>query len=70
MKSREKYKNVIVCKSMKMVAFVFSFFYVAIPALGTGEDKDEEISDLSSFFICNNVVSCYIKSKTLGSREK
>ena len=23
----------------------------------TGEDKDEEISDLSSFFICNNVVS-------------
>ena len=47
MKSREKYKNVIVCKSMKMVAFVFSFFYVAIPALGTGEDKDEEISDLS-----------------------
>ena len=25
--------------------------------LGTGEDKDEEISDLSSFFICNNVVS-------------
>ena len=29
----------------------------SIPALGTGEDKDEEISDLSSFFICNNVVS-------------
>ncbi|GEM_PF-2200117 len=43
MKSREKYKNVIVCKSMKMVAFVFSFFYVAIPALGTKKSKGNSL---------------------------
>ena len=57
MKLREKYNNVIICKSDVIVAFDFLFFYGFVPALGTGEDKDEEISDLSSFFICNNVVS-------------
>lgn len=46
MKSREKYKNVIVCKSMKMVAFVFSFFYVAIPALGTKKSKDNPLGQM------------------------
>ena len=39
MKSREKYENVIICKSMEIVAFVFSFFYGAIPALGTKSRK-------------------------------
>ena len=35
MKLREKYNNVIICKSDVIVAFDFLFFYGFVPALGT-----------------------------------
>jgi hypothetical protein len=39
MKLREKYNNVIICKSDVIVAFDFLFFYGFVPALGTKNRK-------------------------------
>lgn len=43
MKLREKYNNVIICKSEVIVAFGFSFSYGFVPALGTKKSKGNSL---------------------------
>ncbi len=46
MKLREKYNNVIICKSDVIVAFDFLFFYGFVPALGTKKSKDNPLGQM------------------------